>query len=300
MATVLTIPTILNIARGSGYMVANDIARGALSGEKLDPRWALRLYLERKAVEWMWALAPAYEGLPARANYLYALCGGYGRMAAAVLAGGATGTVVTPTAPDPTSGSGTPGSFVYLIPITGADFNKTTLTEGRATRYDNPDIVGEQLEVYWNGVNRYLEAGEFAYTPTGINVLLEGFDALTSHADASFKIYIVHPNVTVGGTVVSGPGGESGGTSIAYEGDSTYALAANTVLDYLIVFPGAPATFKIGTTVGGEEVLVATGVEPSGTLISVRRYSISGETLYLSGLPAGSRITYFTTTPKLS
>jgi hypothetical protein len=300
MATVLTIPTILNIARGSGYMVANDIARGALSGEKLDPRWALRLYLERKAVEWMWALAPAYEGLPARANYLYALCGGYGRMAAAVLAGGATGTVVTPTAPDPTSGSGTPGSFVYLIPITGADFNKTTLTEGRATRYDNPDIVGEQLEVYWNGVNRYLEAGEFAYTPTGINVLLEGFDALTSHADASFKIYIVHPNVTVGGTVVSGPGGESGGTSIAYEVDGTYAIPAGSVLESVVILPGTNTSVKIGSTAGGEDVMPETAVTTEGYMVVLNLFSRTGRTLYFTGLNAGSTIVFFQKTVNLS
>jgi hypothetical protein len=68
----------------------------------------------------------------------------------------------------------------------------------------------------------------------------------------------------------------------------------------MIVFPGSNATLKIGTTPGGEEVLPEQDVLTTGTLISPRRYSIGGETLYLTGLPAGSRITYFTTTPNLS
>lgn len=292
MPDLLTIPTIINIAKGSGYMVANDIARGALFGEKLDPKWNLRLYMERKAVEWMYSMDPAYSGLTGKANYLYALCGGYGRRAAAVLqAASGIGTVITPTRPS----DATATEFVYRIPITGAQFYN-------ATEYRDPRIVGHSLGVYWNDINRevQLDSAEWTYTPQGIKILVDGFDATTTHAAADFVIYINDPDIVATGTVTS-PSESSSGTSVAYAGGpATYALSANTVLDYLIVFPGSNATLKIGTTLGGEEVLPEVDVLTTGTLISPRRYSIGGETLYLTGLPSGSRITYFTTTPNLS
>jgi hypothetical protein len=299
MATY-TVEEIIRIARVSGYLTANDIATGALYGEKLDPDWNVRLYLERTAVEWMYRHAPTYSTLTATANYLFALCGGYGRRAAVILAAGGSGSVVSPISPASDS-LATEGDFVYLIPIRGTDFSTTDLVDGKATKYNDARIVGEQVQVFWNEVNRYLESSEYTYTPTGIQVLIDGFDALTSHAGSTFKIYLVHPDLPAGTTTVTdGSGASTSGTSIAYEGDATYALGANTVLDYMIVFPGSNATLKIGTTLGGEEVLPEQDVLTTGTLISPRRYSIGGETLYLTGLPTGSRITYFTTTPNLS
>jgi hypothetical protein len=297
MATY-TVEEIIRIAKVSGYLTANDIATGALSGEKLDPDWNVRLYLERKAVEWMYRHDPAYPTLTSTANYLFALCGGYGRRAAVVLAAGGAGSVVSPISPASDS-LAAEGDFVYLIPIKGTDFYS-------ATEYRDTRIVGEEVQVFWNEANRYLTSSEFTYTPNGIQILdgatgIEDFDATTTHADATFKIYLVHPDLPAGTTTVTdGSGASTSGTSIAYEGDATYALGANTVLDYMIVFPGSNATLKIGTTLGGEEVLPEQDVLTTGTLISPRRYSIGGETLYLTGLPAGSRITYFTTTPNLS
>lgn len=300
MATY-TVEEIIRIAKVSGYLTANDIAKGALYGEKLDPDWNVRLYLERKAVEWMYRHDPSYPTLTATANYLFALCGGYGKKAAVVLAAGGAGSVVSPISPASDS-LATEGDFVYLIPIKGTDFYS-------ATEYRDTRIVGEEVQVFWNEANRYLTPLEFTYTPNGIQILagatgIEGFDAQSTHADATFKIYLVHPDLPQG-TVTVTPGESGGstssGTSVAYAGGpATYALSANTVLDYMIVFPGSNATLKIGTTLGGEEILPEVDVLTTGTLISPRRYSIGGETLYLTGLPSGSRITYFTTTPNLS
>ena len=75
--------------------------------------------------------------------------------------------------------------FVYLIPITGADFSD-------ATNYNDTRIVGKQLQIFWNDINRYLEADEFENTSTGINILVPGFDA-SAKPTYSLVIYIVNP-----------------------------------------------------------------------------------------------------------
>jgi hypothetical protein len=294
MATY-TVEEIIRIAKVSGYLTANDIATGALSGEKLDPDWNVRLYLERKAVEWMYRHDPAYPTLTSTANYLFALCGGYGRRAAVVLAAGGAGSVVSPISPASDS-LAAEGDFVYLIPIKGTDFYS-------ATEYRDTRIVGEEVQVFWNEANRYLTPLEFTYTPNGIQILsgatgIEGFDATTTHADATFKIYLVHPDLPAGTVTVTpgeGGGSASSGTPVTFTGDGTYALGAGQVLEYIIVLAATNASaFKIGATAGGSELLPESEILTTGSLFTLHRYSYVGETLYLGGVPAGTTIVFFT------
>ena len=45
------------------------------------------------------------------------------------------------------------------------------------TKLDDPRLVGKQLAIFHNGINRFLEDAEWDGTATGINILLEGFDS---------------------------------------------------------------------------------------------------------------------------
>jgi hypothetical protein len=204
-----TVAEIIDIARVSQYLVTVEQTRRGLWSGGTDPRWARMLYVERQGVEWMYALDPEDPNLIKSAYYLYALCGRYAqvaldKMAAAGVApgGGATGgsgTVVSPT----------PGSytvdFEYLIEVAGSQFTSPTT-------YNDARIAGKDLVIYWNEVNRYIEAGaEWQYTDTGIEILIEGFDAATSHADAHFKIYIQNPDLVFTPSDSSG-GGTTGFT----------------------------------------------------------------------------------------
>jgi hypothetical protein len=290
-----TVAEIISIAKVSGYLVADSIAKGALFGERLDPKWNLRLYLERKAVEWLYNLDDDHEDLAATANYLYALCGGYGRRAAVVVAAGGSGTVILPTTVDDAS----PGDFVYLIPITGADF-------ASATDYHDARLVGEEVQVFWNEANRYLTSSEFSYTATGIRIVddatgIEGFNATTTHADATFKIYLVHPDLPTGTATVSSGSGSSTGTPVLFTGDGTYALTAGYVLEYIIVLAAEAASeFKIGTSSGASDLLPESAITTTGSLFTLHRYSLAGETLYLGGVPNGTTIVFFTKQVSLS
>lgn len=103
------------------------------------------------------------------ANYLFALCGIYGLRAQQIVTGG--GVVVTPSTP----GTGVI-STIYPFMISSSDFNPDGIS------YDNPDIVGDNLTIF---VNEYaqilLYAGPttFSYSPTGIIMNINGFDANT-------------------------------------------------------------------------------------------------------------------------
>jgi hypothetical protein len=156
-----TISEIIDIAKVSGYLAQNDIAKGSLFGQRKDPLLALKIYMERKAVEWAYGMDTDYDDLRNTANYLYALCGKYAVLAYYIVTSGSGGSSITP---------GTITGYPYLIPITSADF-------ADATNYNDASIVDKTVRVFWNDIPRFLNAGEFEYTATGINILVEGFDA---------------------------------------------------------------------------------------------------------------------------
>lgn len=75
------ISEILRLAKISQYLAANDSAeKKVLNSADLDPLLALKIYMERKAVQWVFDKAPTDETLRGTANYLYALLGKYARL----------------------------------------------------------------------------------------------------------------------------------------------------------------------------------------------------------------------------
>ncbi len=102
MAAPLTVLQIINIAKVSQYLATIDIAKGSLWGGRLSPSTPRVLYMERKAVEWLYNLDPNNSTLPLTANYLYSLCRGYNLKARSVTgSGGSISPVVPGTMPNP-------------------------------------------------------------------------------------------------------------------------------------------------------------------------------------------------------
>jgi hypothetical protein len=159
-----TVPEIIEIAKVSEYLAANDIARGSLFGQLTDPRLAKMLYMERKAVEWVEEHDSANTSLRGCADYLYALCGAYALKAARIIGLGGSGTVVTPTTPT----GGEP--HINWIRVTSGDF-------ANATDYVDTSLDGEVFRVYANWITRYLEPNtEWEYLSGG-GLRLIGWDA---------------------------------------------------------------------------------------------------------------------------
>ena len=103
------------------------------------------------------------------AYYLYNLCNRYIAEAKGIDYG--SGEIINPSQP-----------FAGLIRITSINFIN-------ATEYDNANIVGRDIQVFWNDVSRYLIPNtEWQFTATGIQILVDGFNAQTS--DYTLFIYI--------------------------------------------------------------------------------------------------------------
>lgn len=163
----------LQIAEVSEYLAGNDLALGALFGQRITPKLNWIIYNERKALEWMLGQNPTYPTLQAVANYVYWLCGKYALAAIQIINKGSGGTAVLPSmATNPT------GYWELRI---NSSFFQTSTT------YDDPTIIGYALDIYDNNSQRYLNYPntplDFGYTSTGIKFYIDGFDAFNNEYD---------------------------------------------------------------------------------------------------------------------
>jgi hypothetical protein len=177
-----TIEEKINIAKISQYLTARDVRNGSLFGATLNPNLPQILYIERKSVEWAFDKNPANSTLTGTSNYLLSLCNN-AKEAAQILSIGGGGQVVAPGNPD----SNTP----YLIQVYPTPFDGTKgFTD--VTHYDNEYLVGKNLVVWMLSVPKELESPEeYVSTATGINILIDSFDAADYPQDkVLFTIFI--------------------------------------------------------------------------------------------------------------
>ncbi len=85
---------VIEIARISQYLAANDVANGKLFGARKIPISPRTIYMERKALEWLYDLDPTNENITLISNYVFSLLRGYGLQAANIA--GTGGGTITP------------------------------------------------------------------------------------------------------------------------------------------------------------------------------------------------------------
>ncbi len=168
--SIATIQQTIDRGNVSIYLAGNNNAKGSLFGARIaSPTSPITIAMVTDALDWGYdGGAQTDESLRAMANYLTWLIGVYGQQAEAILQGSGGGTVVP--------GGGGTASSVYPIYIISADF------EANGTSYNNSNIVGDNLIIFINEYSQqWLVASgtTFAYTATGINILIPGFDANT-------------------------------------------------------------------------------------------------------------------------
>jgi hypothetical protein len=96
-----TVTRIIDIAKVSQMLAANQIQQNGLFGGVIDRRLPRLLYMERKAVERIYDLDSTDDALTKTANYVYALCGKFSLRAAYLIDSATGGTI-----PAVTDGSG--------------------------------------------------------------------------------------------------------------------------------------------------------------------------------------------------
>lgn len=96
MADILTIPQILNIAKISQYLAAQyEANKTFLKGGVLDMTLSRKIYMERRAIQYIYNLNVNDPFLRETANYLYALCGRFAIQAQNIL--NPVSTCISPT-----------------------------------------------------------------------------------------------------------------------------------------------------------------------------------------------------------
>ena len=157
---------ILNLAPAASYLAANQLSKGTLYDvRKISPILPQQIYALYFIINKIHSIDPNYPGLYAYANYLWEIMIPFGVRAQGIIGGG--GSVPSPTP----SNQG-----VYPFVITSADF------ESDGVSYNNPNIVGDNLELFPNQLNQqfwYAGQGFFVYTSSGIKIIYDGFNANT-------------------------------------------------------------------------------------------------------------------------
>jgi len=139
-------------------LAGNDVAKGQLFGQRIDPLIAQKIYCEYFKIKKIYDLDPNYTGMSVACQYLWELMGKYGIMAYGYTGGGYVAPV-TPTQQ---------GFPIYITQL-----NFTT-----ATFYPNTHLFAIDIMVFVNEYNRYLVPGtEFTVSTTGLTITEPNFDA---------------------------------------------------------------------------------------------------------------------------
>lgn len=158
----MTTLQIINIAKITQYLNKTDVAKGVLYGQRKAPTSAELIYMERKAIEWMYGADPSNSTLVSTGNYVYKLCK-KNMQALAILNAGSGGGIPSITQ--------TQGFPIYIT-----QDNFTT-----ATFYPNTNLYGNNIMVFVNEYNRYLlPTTEFTVSSTGLTITEANFNATTT------------------------------------------------------------------------------------------------------------------------
>lgn len=182
----LTTAERINIGRLSGLYTSNELAGGRLIGGQIDKRLPNLIYAVTQGLVWMNELSSSAADLDLVGNYLISICR-HSSKAEGVLALNNGGTVAPIT---PSTGA----ASVFPIRINSADFST-------ATEYNDTRILGKNLMIFVDQVNQqWLNsgAGNFAYTLTGIQLLIPGFDATANNYTITIEEYT--PGQAAGGS----------------------------------------------------------------------------------------------------
>jgi hypothetical protein len=91
----------------------------------------------------------------------------------------------------------------------------------------------------------------------------------------------------------SSQGQQSGASEVEvveYNGDAFYDLAANTLLEKIIIL-GGPANFKMGSTIGGSEIIPPIDIA-NGEVQVLNIFTLNALRLYFTGIPGTYKIVF--------
>lgn len=165
-----TVTRTLQLAPVACYLAANNVAKkNGLKGGSVNSRQTDAIYTTYVILKKIYDEDQTYTNIQVLSDYLYELIGEWAFAAAKVVDGGGGGQIAPPS-------GGTAATSIYPFIITSSDF------ESDGVSYNNADIVGDTLTIFINEYSQqWLTASPttFTHTVTGIQILIDGFDANT-------------------------------------------------------------------------------------------------------------------------
>lgn len=273
------------------FAAIGEAKKRATLGSAIDPDLHIKLYVERKTVEWYNNQATVdTDILYEISNWLFALEGVYG-LKAQFVDGGSGGQVV-PITPSTTS---IPDPLDWEVAATATGV--APLANGQSSVTLNgtagmPDLRGYNINFSRGGVTQNttsLGDGSTYYSwnrSTGLFQLFGG-------AAQTGELMRIMPDI-YGGIVV-----ESSNTpqTIYLDTDGTYELANGYMIYKITIKPTAADTVRIGTTLGGDEIML-------DKLMTINVYGSNGvtadvfadgaaQTIYFTGFTAQAQINIY-------
>lgn len=175
MAVPSTSQTI-DYANTALYLASDGVAKGSLFPNITDPKITMKIYMEKKAVEWMYGIDPSDSTLTVTGRYLYTILGKYGTKARGIVSGGggsvdAGTTIITPPP--------------YMFYVSASSFIVTGQSTKVITAY-----IGYNLIFVRGGVPQSTVNGGFSYyswdSTTGTFTCFGAADA-----DELFQLYAI-------------------------------------------------------------------------------------------------------------
>lgn len=165
---MLTPAQIELIAKASEYLSGNDIAKGSLFGQRLNPKLNQIIYAERMSLTWMLGQNSSFPTLQDVANYVLWLCGKWWLQANYIINQGGGGQPVTPITPSPLV-----GSTLNWIEVTKSMF-------ANGTDYVDERLKGKDLSIDGNWLGEKIETKGIQWeylNDGGVRILIDGFNA---------------------------------------------------------------------------------------------------------------------------
>lgn len=155
-----TIPQIILIAKVCQYLADMAIR----IGKETDKLLAIKLYVERKSVEWAYDQDSTDTTLTKTSNYLFALCGGYAFEAIGII-GANTGGIV----PSPSGGS-TLTPYPINITISAGQSGVSTLQDSDwiglqdlNTIFINQNVLQSGYQFTFNSITGTIDVSLYGY-----------------------------------------------------------------------------------------------------------------------------------------
>lgn len=284
----LTTSQQISIGALCSVYTSNELASGKRTGGVMDTGLPVQIYAVNQGLKWLYEYDPTNSDLVPIGNYLISICRQQFR-AESVLALNNGGTVA-PIVP----GGSSVNDLDFIVSATSIiETGESSITFDGTN--GNPDFRGLNVNFARGASVMYTTPDPDGGVYYGWNKVTGLFQLLgPSSAAGVGERFRIMPDTT-GGSSGSSTGFEP--TTILLSADGTYTLPEGYLIWKISILPTAADTVKIGTTVGGDDImfdkLMTTGVYGTNGVTTDVYAESADKIIYFTGFTAQATINIY-------